>query len=208
MLVSIEYEFVYVAPPKTGTRTLYSIFESNLNAKRLSSQDHELDIPDEYSGFVSAISCRDPYSRFISSYFFSLVDTNASDGYSNEIERAKWKRELDKRNLTLDYKGYMTLVDEIVTNNSCRDITDSDTFALTPQSYYIKNNNIDYILKLENIEETLNELPFSLTFDPLYKKNKQNYKRDEAYSQLPTSVIEQINKLYKEDFDNFGYDML
>ena len=51
MIFSKEHKFVFVAIPKTGTRSVYNIMQKNYGAVRY--QEHYKFIPDEYKDYYS-----------------------------------------------------------------------------------------------------------------------------------------------------------
>jgi hypothetical protein len=68
MIVGDEY--VYVSPPKTGTRSMYRWLIDHYGGKRLSeTEDHQRTIPDEHKDKWVFTTIRHPYERAVSIYW-------------------------------------------------------------------------------------------------------------------------------------------
>ena len=88
---------------------------------------------------------------------------------------------------------------------------DEKIMHLTPQNDYIQDNDgntvIDKIIKLENIDNELNEFCLENNLEcpkELPKRNKSKHKDYREYYDKETQDL--VYNFYKKDFDLLGYD--
>ena len=98
-------------------------------------------------------------------------------------------------------------------NLSFKDIMDYDYWhVFMPQTRHIIDTNgkinIHFIGKLENIEDDLiiilNKIGINNIIHKSFKKNSKNHANYKKYY-LDQNILDRVNKIYHEDFDNFQY---
>ena len=186
MLISDKNKFVFVAIPKTGTRTIYKILKENY--KPSFTKDYYNHIPKWASKYFRFTVIRNPYARAVS-LWYSLI---RKPGVSNGLARA-----IRGMNLAEFFKF---LIKNAENGGTYHPLT------LNTQSLYFKSViRFDAILRTESLEQDFLDLPFVNEDIKAKFKNKFphlnkdvrgfNYK---AY--LTNEAIEAINIYYSEDF--------
>ena len=66
MFICPDHNIVFVAVPKTATRSIYKILEADFNGELYNHQDHMQIIPDEFKHYFSFCVIRNPYDRICS----------------------------------------------------------------------------------------------------------------------------------------------
>ena len=183
MFICPEKEFVYVSFTKSGSSSMYSLLQSNFTGMRWNRSWRR--IRDEHLDYTSFCVVRNPYARLVS-WWWSICKTGG-DRYGH-------KKELANKGLTESLEDFITLWME------------KPETAIS-QSIIIETvNNFDYVLKLENIEEELNTLPFITTqmdMPKLNAKNKLHWKE-----LLTPKAIELINAGWEQDFKLLNYEAI
>jgi hypothetical protein len=86
MIISHQHRFIYFGPPRTGSSSLSKLFVEQFNAEvlfrpecdtnsgrfltELGRAQHQICLPAAFSNYLTILSVRDPYSRFLSMYAF------------------------------------------------------------------------------------------------------------------------------------------
>ena len=197
MFVCHNPKIVFVAIPKTGTRSIYAALQNNFGGSILN--DHARKIPKTYGGYFKFCVVRNPYDRICSDYWSRCQREHDRYGF---IENFK------KRNLENNLENYL---DIISLDSRHRDFE---------QYNFIEGNNINQILHFENLQEDFNNLPFVTSPIELPLINTTSKKvfspKTKAFTiprpsweELVTSAAaKKINKLFKKDFELLNYKML
>jgi hypothetical protein len=168
-------DVVYFKLPKNGSTTIRDLFKNYQNLFFFHDYaQFESDIEPNRKNLIKFTTIRNPYSRAVSSWKHCLKE--------------KWIENI-------------SLMDFLNLNFSQHNQV--SVYSM-PQIHYIKfllKNDIDFVLKLENIEEEFKKfLPF-VTFTKIIY-NKGNY---EPYH-LSNDEIEKINQVFDIDFKMLGYN--
>lgn len=149
----------------------------------------------EYSNILPTLDfiftiVRNPYDRLISAYsFFKLYIERTKYGKLSRLNFQDWffKEKIESKNLVPTYN-----------------------YHLLPQTWYLDNyikqiNIYKYETLNKDIEIIKNNLQIShnITFPHKFKTSR--YLAD--YNDIK-NILPEINKYYKEDFQNFGYQTL
>ncbi len=181
MFVCENPKFVYVSFTKSGSSSMYNLLETNF--KGTNHPRHHKGIPPNNKSYPSFCVVRNPYSRLVS-WWWSICKAKG--------DRYRHKKELKDRNLPESLQGFLTLWEE--------------KNGTSQSAGYEHNNGIDHVLKLENIEEEFNALPFITKHIEIPKVNVKNHPK---WSELlDTESGKMINRIYKRDFELFGYEMI
>lgn len=138
--------------------------------------------------------CRNPYSRFISLYFYL-------------------KKSIDK-GLVFDDDPWVLPIKKMSFSSFCKYISKIGTDTariIIPQSSFVydENNNfaIDFIIKYENLIEDWYKFTKKAklkTFTNIRKDNQTSHLNHEFYYNKKLKSV--VYELYKEDFELFGYN--
>lgn len=181
MFICHKRRFVYVSFTKSGSSTMYKILQQNFSGTVLPRTRHRIRPEDQ--GYTSFCVVRNPYSRLVS-WWWSICKAKR-DRYGH-------KRELAKRGLPETLQGFLTLWEE---KNR------TDQF-----SHVEANGGFDHILKLENLEQEFNALPFVRKPVLVPHANKKNHPPWQELLDPESGRL--INRIYKQDFEFFNYEML
>jgi len=189
MIISEKNKITFIAIPKTGTRSVYSILIEHFGGKLL--QEHGFKVPAKYEEYYTFTVVRNPYDRLVSAWW----STTQRDG-----DRYGYVKELKGDTSFLNYcKNLKRFENKIIPH-------------LQPQCNWF-NNRIDKIIRYENINEEWLDLPFNTSKQPLPHKNpttmvasNNSIPRDHYSTYLNDEIISIINQRYNQDFIKFGYD--
>lgn len=199
MIVSVTRQIVFVAIPKTGTRSIYECLMESFDGLYIS--DHLKEVPKKYRNYFVFTVVRNPYSRTVSSWWSTC------------------KRENDKRKYIQKY-----LKKENTFLNFCRHLEQINREInyphIHPQAEWLTRNQFDKIVRFENLELEWLVLPFNTNKVPLPHINPTTkvqigkfgpgnpVARDQFTSYLCDESVQIINDFYSEDFDLTGYKKL
>ena len=166
-----------------------SNYFSNNHAYLMSDWD-DFDFP------FSFTVTRNPYTRFLSSYKYSLKNGWISDAISLRDFITKVRKLL---NMTVSEREKLNKSDRLVLHH------------IIPQHLYICNNDtvcVDLVLKLENIYEDFEKLKKKLNISDKYKFPKINYTSNGIVNvqNLENDVKNDIYDLYHKDFKLLNYE--
>ncbi len=195
MFISNNPKIVFVAIPKTGTRTMYNVLKEYFNGS-LYMEHHQI-IPPQYNDYFSFCTIRNPYDRVCSMWWSTS------------------KRGLDKRNFIKEAKlrGWDNTL-----NSFCKLLkirgTESDRITRTQDSFILPNR-IDAMLRFDHLEEDFNKLPFVKEPINLPSLNMTKEKtgpnpnaRPEWTTMVDENSIKIINSVYDKEFTATGYEMI
>lgn len=204
MYIHFKKKFIYIAVPKTGSRTIHDFFFNNLenlDRERVWNKSNyhaplkfilkEYPIKD----FFKFAFVRNPFDRLISTYLDFTKNTETHREFA-----VKFKN---------DFKNF----DEFILNFTKTEW--AEEIHMRPASWYLKNDDdkidIDFIGKYENYIDDLFKLIEILnitkkkdyTFPILGKTNKEK-KFEEYYSNK--KLINIVRDFYFDDFKEFNYE--
>lgn len=198
MIVSEKHKFVFIAIPKTGTRSIYKILKEKYEG--FLYREHFKEVPKEYKKYYKFTTIRNPYDRFISMWWStckrkSLLNKNKSGSNFKELAGSADPLDLLNFMINTDYKG-----------------RGSELFSR--QTDFIKSNKIDKIIKFENLNQEFNSLPFVneninlpvLNSTKSKSNNTLNPRHTDYNYYLNKDIIHMINEYYKDDFNLLNYD--
>ena len=176
---------------------------------------------------------RNPYNRVVSSYFYQLNSLleDIQGGLSSDAEMPFFA-ELDKDGLVIT-RNYFFPKEGIETIDDLKNIYSFNFYIknvvlpivqnkqyyflyqnqLVPQYLYVfdkkRNKTIDFVGKVENIQEDFNKVSDFLGMEHslLGRKNAMNCRDNEDYRHYYTKETRQIiEKVYQTDIQAFGYE--
>jgi hypothetical protein len=177
-LISHEHKSICFLPEKTGSTTIAEILTKNFNFYKYKKR-HSTEYPSDLSNYFLFGSVRNPFQREISRYLF----------YKNESLGTKKKWANIAKDPNSSFEDWIVLI-----NNS---------ISLT--NYY-KNIKLNFFIKLENLKEDFEKLPFYKKLpDSIWnlKRNNKKYKKNIFFTDFSKNIF--LNK-FKDDFLNFNYD--
>ena len=188
MLISDEYKFVFLAPTKTGTRSIYHLLKKHYNGYEY--QDHGKIIPEKFHNYFTFINKRCPYERAASAYWFSC---------QRRDDRFKYQQKFEKMKIENNFRNFLKIAGSL--------------FTSTQWSYHV-NNRIDAILDIEFLERDFNRLPFITDPLEIVKSNQTNLVdgRNKYFSDKPPSIqiidtesAKVVERIWADDFENLRY---
>lgn len=197
MVVSHDYKIVFIAIPKTGTRSILHYMEEYLNGHMY--ENHKTTVPREFRNYFTFCVVRNPYSRIVSHWY-------SGSQRGEHCKKYRFAEVLGKDSPSLDL-----YLDYLLNKESYEDRL-RWPFEVRQVDYL--HNRIDAMLRFETIEEDFASLPFvrqgtSLGFhNPTVSTWKSNpIPRYHWTVYMTDSVVEKINTYFAEDFSRLGYPM-
>jgi len=145
-------------------------------------------LKNDYENFLKFALIRNPYSRFISEYYY-----NDDFGFKNKQS----------------FDDFIETAKDIIENKKYYNTLKNDHFI--PQTEFIYNENdnlmIDKVFKLENIQE-LGDYLVSKGYLNTYqnKKSNRSHRRKLEIKDLTEEQKQKIYNLYQRDFLLLGYN--
>jgi len=202
MLICPKYKIVFVAPPKTGTRTIYYTLKKYYEGHVLG--EHARIIPKQCEEYFSFVTVRNPYDRACSAYWHAC--------HREQNKQSKW---YDKYGCLKRFsqQGLSTTLENFlieVQSASPRIIISH------PQYLWHEQNHFNRILRLENLQEDFNSLPFikehiQLPFansTTTYRPGKNLVIRPSWKEMIDKTTGQMINEIYAKDFELLGYERI
>jgi len=189
MIISDIYKYIYIAIPKTGTRSIYHILRKYYEGQL--HNDHGTIIPITKRAYFTFTSIRNPYDRACSAYC-STCDI--------KTDQYRYKRIFKEQGLPNTFKSYLTLL------SKGQGMIDTSY----PQQRWFNNNRIDYIIRMEKFEDDIRCLPFidhDIEIPKLNIGSKKDPPSMKSEDMLTDITISLINSIYKADF-NLGYPIV
>lgn len=157
----------------------------------------------EPNNFIKWTIVRNPYDRFKSWYKFrgQILRKYSSPRYLSELE--DWKNGPDewiKKWFIAPWHDHNTL-------NMSGPLSNNSFFLSTPQVEWLKYKGkikVDYILKLENLEEDFIKIKDLVNTD--INLNIENKSKIDIDFKLSKFVKKKIQQVYREDFKILGYN--
>lgn len=198
MIISHHHKFIFVAIPKTGTHSIrralrpelskFDWEQCNLYEKRAFPQEHikrlthghltiaqakSLFLPPIWNQFSSFCFMRDPIDRFLSfMYFVNSDNDKMSKDALGEVQKVLKKEYVFR-----------------------------DHILLRPQSEFVTIDSqlsVDFIGRTEHLKEDFQTITQRL-FESPFAVNQDNRSQKEKI-QLPTEIIQELKKIYKDDY--------
>lgn len=190
MIYSKYKKFVYVAIPKTGTRSVYELCLNQYSCHIY--KEHWNIIPDEYKNYYAFITVRNPYDRAVSMWYFVINSIGSTKSH------IKFKEGVPSGSF-VDFMKFLIVERK---NNL------ENPFFRT-QAEYLKPNRFDMILEMEKLGNDFNKLPFLHHEEELKHLNKtidvSNIidvpRKVNAFNYINQEAIDLINEYYAEDFE-------
>lgn len=180
MFVSEELKFVFIPVTKSGSSSVINALDNNFNGRRLQRNPRP---PEQFRNYYLFCCVRNPYARMVS-WWWTICKA--------EGDRYGHKRELRQHNLSESLFDFLTLWEIKGT--------------YTQSSYMDRNPTMKKVLKLENLEEDFNTLPFVKTHIPMPRVNVRSHPPWQELLDARSGNL--INRNYKTDFEQFNYEQL
>ena len=201
MFICNDNKIVFIAVPKTGTRTMYKILEEKYNGK-LQGEHREV-VPEQYRNYFTFIIKRNPYDRAASIYW-AMCRRNG--------DKYHYKKHFTKRRLE---NTFLNFLKELLARRY-----EKMGVGHVRIQYVFYTNNINKILRFENLQEDFNNLPFvkskielphlnhtTREHIPTPKKPIGHPIRPSWEEMVTAEEGKLINKIYEIDFKHLGYEM-
>jgi hypothetical protein len=186
MLVSHKHKFVYLPPPRTGTTTIASVLVREFDARiygawkaaHLKATKHAIHLPEELDEYFVFASVRNPYARVISQF-------------------AWW------RSHGQTHKRFRPFLEELLPRRAA-----SLYFQLHQQPSYRPPEGcvkvrIDAMIRLENLQEDFQNLPFVSRGVDIPKLNRKDGRFDAVKYTRETAGW--VRRYRRADFRICGY---
>tara|TARA_Y100000389_G_scaffold95188_1_gene91842 strand:+ start:483 stop:1088 length:606 start_codon:yes stop_codon:yes gene_type:complete len=191
MIYSDKHKVVFIAIPKTGTRSVYNTMQKNYGA--VLYKEHHNKIPEKYKDYYSFTIVRNPYDRFISTWWSIFM----RDG---DLIKGKASKSIRSCVKGSDIKVFMSW---LLKGNS------TNHAILKKQSDYL-NNNFDMILTNESLNDDFKKLHFINSAHSLPNINSTTSvwgantkaRNPDIFTYIDQELLEMINEHYAEDFYN------
>ena len=181
MFINDKQKFVYLSMTKCGSSSIVSLLSDKFGGN--SSGNTRMVIPPCKGNYYSFTVSRNPYARMVS-WWWSICKIDG-DRYGH-------KKHLQDEGLTESLSDFLILWER--------------KGDYSQSKYLDVNDPLDKLLKLENIEEDFNSLPFVTEHVSIPKRNAKNHP---AWKELlDDSSRDLINRIYENDFKNFNYEMI
>lgn len=180
MVISHEYRFIYFAPRKTGSTSIYVTLNEKFGAEEVEKRRHEMVLPKKFEDYVTFMSVRNPYSRFLSLYNFFYGKSDHSGCHYDTIEKRSGVLGKDEE------WRYKSMYDE---------------FHTPPRKGCVPIR-VDHLVHLETLDRDFNQLPF-VTDRVDMPHFTMSIKRE---CRLHGLVHQRVRRFYAKDFEFFGYD--
>lgn len=195
MIYIEDKRVVFVAIPKTGTRSVYQILRNNYGAKM--HKEHFPVIPNHLKDYYSFTIVRNPYERVVSMWW----STCKRDQQINKERKASAGSnftELAGSDKLVDLLKYM--IKDPYNGKG------SELFS--KQSDYLRDNDFDKILMNETLTEEFSKLPFLDNKERLPRINTTTTtwgantqpRNPDPFHYIDQECLELINEYYAEDF--------
>lgn len=183
-------EWVYIAPPKTGTRSMYAWLAEHYGGKRVHpSEDHQRVIPDEHRDKFVFTTVRNPYARFVSIYW-SMYPPRAWS------RQAKLRQQVGGARMSDLLTLLTTRGDELGVGGM-------------PIHTFLDDVKPDMLLRIEHINEDREMLPFQWSGrapDPVTRENRIAGSSPKVRDVLHPDLRKQIQTWAGSDFELGGYE--
>jgi len=192
MFICHNPNIVFLAIPKTATRSVYTLLEKNFGGKKF--KEHWPTIPKQFSRYFSFCIVRNPYDRAVSQWWSTCMRSGDRYGYVKKMQDMGYGNSLH---------GFLQVVKRDGWNTS----SGTGRVAL-PQHIFVTPNRINRILHYENLQEEFYTLPFINKNMQLPVINTTNTERHHWSNIVKRDDIALINEIYGDDFAVGEYEKL
>ena len=195
LTISEKYKFVWFRVAKVGTRSILDGL-NNLNIPLSAYHSIHCYLPyKQYENYFKFAFTRDPLNRFVSAWKDKII--NIANKKKNYFDLSP--RQIEK----MKDINYFIKFEFFEKNYFQKDI------HFRHQSDLIDLNNIDFIGRLENIENDFNHIMKKLDVNNLNKifhhKNATTQSHNDSINLISTVNREKLINYYHRDFSIFGY---
>jgi len=169
---------LFIAIPRTGTRSMYRYLQEHQGGELV--RDHEIGVPAEYVDYYRFAVVRNPYDRAISMWLYLHQPEVTGLGF------AEWVARITAPNYTPYDRN-------------------------TPwaewgwkQSYFLKGQRFEQVLRFEDLQVGLMALPFTSVGDSLPHENRV-VGRGRWQHYMGPAEVKLVNEVWDEDFEHAGY---
>ncbi len=189
MIVSRALNYVYIAIPRTGSKSMCKWLVENYQGEWL-GYHHQWQVPDEFRGFLIFTLVRNPYDREVSAWFFEPVIKSGKEPPRPQSLAEVMRETIPLKDGTVKLEG--TSVPEVRMN----------------QKNFVDKAGVSLVLHFEQLPTCLRELPFVHELPPFPHENAGGYRPPgTTFFDLFTSEEEDLVWQYaSEDFAAFGYE--
>ena len=177
MNVSFKYKYIYIAPPRTGTRTISTFLREYYDMQAIANGTvlkttqegiqvlHDYKIIPGYEDYLKIMSIRNPYARFVSI----------------------WKNYTRMKKIPP-----MVFPDSLMNKRT--------------QLSYIRDTKIDYYIRLEYLKKDLEALPF-VKHPVILENRYETVLGDKWQNHFVNDqrALNMVNKLLHKEIVTFGY---
>lgn len=191
---------IFVSPPKTATRTVRAC----LNLSRLDF-DHSLPGQiinvigqEEWDESFKFSFVRNPFDRLVSWYEFSR--TRHPNFYNKYKDFKEWAMNGFQTTWQLHDEIFPFLEDDIMKYGNY----DTPYYQLKLSNYI--SDDLDYVGRVENIEEDMRKIGEMIGVEVKYVPHKNKSKRKEYKTYYDDELIAKVHEIFGDDLDKFGYE--
>lgn len=193
MIKSDKYKYVFIAIPKTGTKSITKFLEDDYEGKPFDNQ-HSYVVPEAYKkeNYLVFSAVRNPYTRMVSMWY-SVAQRNPEKYGLKNFDG-------------LDFDSFV----KGITDN----ITETRDFFYNTQRDFL--NDVRVIILFEFLPHSLHSIPFIKSVESFPHRNStRSVWEDNPLPRRPwreyftsQKTLNRINSYYEEDFKNLGYRMI
>ncbi len=183
-------DYVFISVPKAGTHTMYWILKKHFGGKQRKGAYHQKNVPKASRKKFLFTTVRNPYARAVSAWI-SLTKT------------PRYKKAWIRVAGGPDFESFLRLISTKRPKSRV-----SGAIAPIPMHEWIGGIKFDKILKLENLAEEMQTLPFVKDQEFRVPNLLRRTKKDEYEKFLNKKTIPLINTWAKSDFKDYGYKKL
>ena len=184
LLINETQGWGFIHIPKTGGTSITHILESQAGTRRVTGHDTIRRFENSKKIRIFTV-VRNPYTRFVSSYFHSLRKKEHNYSFEEFIKKSNYKNLFLAPQVT--YFGHDRIKD------------------VTILKYENFEKDVKFIFKKLNIQYT--KIPH-INYNPIYDK-QPNLKQESYYKQFYTEewMKDLVRERYKDDFKQFDYEL-
>ena len=184
MIVSHDFHFAYIRPPRTASGTITKAL-SIYKCQGIEGEfPHQTVWKPEFDGYFTFISVRNPFPRMVSLWKIMTAD---------ETKLLDWIDEVVRQSGKLSFHDYVL-----------HPAMQSELRRRCCYMYACDAPRINAVVRYEHLRQELHRLPFVRRPLELGEKHKSEYSRPwwEEYDDV---TIEHVRSLWIEDFEAYGY---
>jgi len=201
MMVAKAAGLLYVANPKTGTRSVYRWLREQFGGRLV--QDHLRQIPNRAlhtAGMVFWTTVRNPYDRIASAWWSTTM---------REEDRYHHREVLDELYGAHGLLEYVRWLLDDPAAARCR--YRGHTWSRSNQTAFLApaRPHLSLILKTEDLPQALRRLPGACRMKVnRFPRENVSHARPRTIDLLTPQIVELVNAWAGPDFDEFGYERI